>query len=109
MSEKTLTRADIVDHLVVKVGLSKQECGQFLERVLEMVCEDLEQNKDVKLARFGNFVVRNKRARVGRNPRTGQEAPISARRVVSFKPSPLLRQRVEAELREPGANDDAGA
>ena len=95
MSDKTLTRADIVDALVQEVGLSKQECATFLERVLEMICVELENDKDVKLARFGNFVVRNKRARMGRNPRTGEDAPISARRVVTFKPSPLLRQRVE--------------
>lgn len=95
MQEKTLTRADIVDALVAKVGLTKQDSSDFLERVLELVCIELERQKDVKLARFGNFVVRSKRARTGRNPKTGQEAPITARRVVSFKPSPLLRQRVE--------------
>lgn len=96
MPENTLTRADIVDRLVQKVGLTKQDSSNFLERVLELVCSELEQDKDVKFARFGNFIVRRKKARVGRNPKTGEEAPISARRVVSFKPSPLLRQRVEA-------------
>jgi integration host factor subunit alpha len=98
VQEKTLTRADIVDTLVVKVGLTKQDSSNFLERVLEMVCSELERDEDVKFARFGNFVVRRKKARVGRNPKTGEEAPITARRVVSFKPSPLLRQRVEAAL-----------
>jgi integration host factor subunit alpha len=96
--ENTLTRADIVDRLVQKVGLTKQDSSNFLERVLEMVCSELERDEDVKFARFGNFVVRRKKARVGRNPKTGEEAPISARRVVSFKPSPLLRQRVEAAM-----------
>ena len=96
--ENTLTRADIVDRLVQKVGLSKQDSSNFLERVLELVCSELERDEDVKFARFGNFVVRRKNARVGRNPKTGEEAPISARRVVSFKPSPLLRQRVEAAM-----------
>jgi integration host factor subunit alpha len=96
--ENTLTRADIVDRLVQKVGLSKQDSSNFLERVLELVCSELERDADVKFARFGNFVVRRKNARVGRNPKTGEEAPISARRVVSFKPSPLLRQRVEAAM-----------
>jgi integration host factor subunit alpha len=94
--ENTLTRADIVDRLVQKVGLTKQDSSNFLERVLELVCVELERDEDVKFARFGNFVVRRKKARVGRNPKTGEEAAISARRVVSFKPSPLLRQRVEA-------------
>ena len=96
--ENTLTRADIVDRLVQKVGLTKQDSSNFLERVLELVCSELERDEDVKFARFGNFVVRRKKARVGRNPKTGEEAPISARRVVSFKPSPLLRQRVEAAM-----------
>jgi integration host factor subunit alpha len=96
--ETTLTRADIVDRLVQKVGLTKQDSSNFLERVLELVCVELERDEDVKFARFGNFVVRKKKARVGRNPKTGEEAPITARRVVSFKPSPLLRQRVEAAM-----------
>jgi integration host factor subunit alpha len=96
VQEKTLTRADIVDQLVKTVGLSKQDSGVFLERVLELVSSELEADRDVKFARFGNFVVRKKNERVGRNPRTGEEARITARRVVSFKPSPLLRQRVEA-------------
>ena len=98
MPENTLTRADIVDRLVAKVGLSKQDSSNFIERELELVCSELERDEDVKFARFGNFVVRRKNARVGRNPKTGEEAPISARRVVSFKPSPLLRQRVEAAM-----------
>jgi integration host factor subunit alpha len=104
MTERTLTRADIVDQLVLKVGITKQDSSNFLERVLELVCAELERDEDVKFARFGNFVVRRKRARVGRNPKTGEEAPITARRVVSFKPSPLLRQRVESSLngRRPG-------
>jgi integration host factor subunit alpha len=96
--ETTLTRAEIVDKLVQKVGLTKQDSSNFLERVLELVCAELERDEDVKFARFGNFVVRRKKARIGRNPKTGEEAPITARRVVSFKPSPLLRQRVEAAM-----------
>ena len=83
---------------IQKVGLTKQDSSNFLERVLELVCAELERDEDVKFARFGNFVVRRKKARVGRNPKTGEEAPITARRVVSFKPSPLLRQRVEAAM-----------
>jgi integration host factor subunit alpha len=95
MPENTLTRAEIVDKLVEKTGLTKQDSSNFLERVLELVCVELERDEDVKFARFGNFMVRKKKARVGRNPKTGEEAPITARRVVTFKPSPLLRQRVE--------------
>ena len=95
MADKTLTRADIIETLVASGGLNRQDASTFLERVLELVCTELEKDQDVKLARFGNFTVRRKNARLGRNPKTGREAPITARRVVSFKPSPLLRQRVE--------------
>jgi integration host factor subunit alpha len=97
--ERTLTRADLIDTLVREIGLSRQDCSGLLERVLEIVSSELEMDKDVKFARFGNFVVRRKRARVGRNPKTGKEATITARRVVTFKPSPLLRDRVEAGMR----------
>ena len=98
MTERTITRADIVDALHDEVGLTRQDSSDFLERVLELICEELVADNSVKLARFGNFVVRRKNARVGRNPKTGEEAPISARRVVTFRPSPLMRQRVEAAL-----------
>ena len=98
MTERTITRADIVDRLVSEVGLTRQDSSAFLERVLELVCLELVEDRSVKLARFGNFVVRRKNARVGRNPKTGETAPISARRVVTFRPSPLMRQRVEAAL-----------
>lgn len=96
--EQTITRADIVDAIVREVGLTRQDSSAFLERVLELVCQELVEDRSVKLARFGNFVVRRKNARVGRNPKTGEEAPITARRVVTFRPSPLMRQRVEASL-----------
>jgi integration host factor subunit alpha len=99
--DETLTRADIVLKLHTEVGLSKQESGELLERLLELICSELERDRDVKLARFGNFVVRRKRERIGRNPKTGEEAPITARRVVTFKPSPLLRQRVGGGLGRP--------
>lgn len=94
----TITRADIVESLVREVGLTRQDSSDYLEEVLEMVCEELVSDRSVKLARFGNFVVRRKNARVGRNPKTGEEAPITARRVVTFKPSPLMRQKVETSL-----------
>ena len=98
MNEKTVTRADIVDTLQQEAGLTRQECSNFLEQVLEIVCKELVEDRAVKLARFGNFVVRKKNARVGRNPKTGKEAQITARRVVTFRPSPLMRQRVETSL-----------
>ena len=67
--EHTITRADIVDAIVRDIGLTRQDSSAFLERVLELVCQELVEDRSVKLARFGNFVVRRKNARVGRNPR----------------------------------------
>jgi integration host factor subunit alpha len=93
---KTLTRAEIVDALGREVGLSLNECSDLLEAMLDEIVASLERDELVKLARFGNFAVRSKRPRVGRNPKTGVEAEITARKVVSFKPSQILRARVEA-------------
>jgi integration host factor subunit alpha len=92
---KTLTRADLVEALGREIGLPRNECSDLLESMLEHLAGALERGELVKLARFGNFQVRDKRARVGRNPKTGVEAAITARRVVSFKPSQILRTRVE--------------
>lgn len=92
---KTLTRADLVDALGREMGLSKTDGSELLEHMLEHLAKALEKSKLVKIARFGNFSVRAKNARVGRNPKTGKEAQISGRRVVSFKPSQILRLRVE--------------
>jgi integration host factor subunit alpha len=92
---RTLTRADLIEALGREIGLPRNECSDMLESMLEHLAEALERGELVKLARFGNFAVRAKRARVGRNPKTGVEATITARKVVSFKPSQLLRARVE--------------
>ena len=97
MPETTLTRADIVDRLVQKVGLTKQDSSNFLERVLELVCTELERDEDVKFARFGNFVVRRKKARVGRNPKTGALVPVAAKRVPFFKVGKELKLRVDGK------------
>jgi integration host factor subunit alpha len=94
MTEKTITRADLIDALVKEVSLPRQDCGMMLETVLGLVEAKLVAGETVKLARFGNFTVRSKRERVGRNPKTGVEASIAPRRVVTFKPSQLLRERV---------------
>lgn len=96
MTGKTVTRADIVEALVRDLSLPRQDCVDLLEGVLELVEDRLVKGETVKLARFGIFSVRDKRARVGRNPKTGVEAEITARRVVTFKPSHILRDRVAA-------------
>lgn len=95
MTNKTITRVELADAIVREVGLTRQESGEILDRMLDMIGKSLEHEREVKLSRFGNFVVRNKAARAGRNPKTGVEAKISARRVVTFKPSPMLKTKVE--------------
>lgn len=94
MSESTLTRVELTDAVVREVGLTRQESSDLLDRMLEMISSSLENEGVVKLSRFGNFNVRRKAAREGRNPKTGIEATISARRVVTFKPSPMLKASV---------------
>ncbi len=94
MSQSTLTRVELTDAIVREVGLTRQESSDLLDRMLDLVSESLEGEGQVKLSRFGNFSVRRKAAREGRNPKTGIEATISARKVVTFKPSPMLKEAV---------------
>ena len=94
----TLTKAELAELLFEQVGLNKREAKDMVETFFDEIRDALERGESVKLSGFGNFQLRDKPQRPGRNPKTGEEAPISARRVVSFKPSPLLRQRVEAAM-----------
>ncbi len=89
-----MTKADIVNSLYEKLGLSKKETATIVEIVLETIKDNLEQGQKIKIAGFGNFIVRQKTARKGRNPKTGEEIEISRRKVVTFKPSQLLRKDV---------------
>ncbi|HAE29189.1 MULTISPECIES: integration host factor subunit alpha [Hyphomonas] len=95
MSNQTITRAEVTDKIVGEVGLTRQESSDLLDRTLDMIGAALEHEDEVKLSRFGNFVVRSKAAREGRNPKTGEEATIAARRVVTFRPSPMLKAQVD--------------
>ncbi len=95
MTEQTLTRAEVTDAIVHEVGVTRQESADLLDRTLELIGQALETEDEVKLSRFGNFVVRSKSAREGRNPKTGEEATIAARRVVTFRPSPMLKAKVD--------------
>jgi len=97
----SLTKADIADRLFNEVGLNKREAKEFVDAFFEIVREALEKGENVKLSGFGNFQLREKNQRPGRNPKTGEEIPISARRVVTFRPGQKLRARVEAYV-EPG-------
>lgn len=94
MSNDTVTRAEVIDAIIREVGVNRQESADLLDRTLERIGAALEHEEEVKLARFGNFVVRSKSARDGRNPKTGEGAPIAARRVVTFRPSPMLKALV---------------
>ena len=90
----TLTKADLADRLYEELGLNKRESKEFVELFFEKMRQSLESGESVKLSGFGNFDLRNKTPRPGRNPKTGEEIPISARRVVTFRPSLKLKERV---------------
>ena len=94
MTETTLTRADLSNMIYKEVGLSLQECGTLVDAVIEEICTALEDGETVKLSSFGTFSLRRKKERVGRNPKTGVEVPITSRTVLSFNASNLLKGRV---------------
>jgi integration host factor subunit alpha len=94
MSGKTITRADLCEAVYQKVGLSRTESAALVELVLGEITNCLERGETVKLSSFGSFVVRKKGQRIGRNPKTGKEVPISPRRVMVFKPSAILKHRI---------------
>lgn len=94
-----LTKADLAETLFEELGLNKREAKEFVEQFFEEVRQALESGDPVKLSGFGNFELRDKRQRPGRNPKTGEEIPISARRVVTFRPGQKLRSRVDHDAR----------
>ena len=94
MGEKTLTRLDLSEAVFREVGLSRNDSSQLVESVLTHMSDALVEGEQVKISSFGTFSVRNKAARVGRNPKTGEEVPISPRRVLTFRPSHLMKDRV---------------
>ncbi len=95
MSGKTVTRADLVDAVHQKIGLSRQESSDLVQSVLGMVSDSLANGESVKLSSFGSFLLRDKSGRIGRNPKTGEEVPIDPRRVLTFKPSQVLKEKVD--------------
>lgn len=90
-----LTKAEVAEHLFEKVGLSKRDAKDMVEVFFEEIRETLESGEQVKLSGFGNFDLRIKSERPGRNPKTGEDIPISARKVVTFRPGQKLKSRVE--------------
>jgi len=94
MSENTLTRMDLSEAVFREVGLSRNESSDLVESVLKHMSDALASGENVKISSFGTFSVRDKSARIGRNPKTGKEVPILPRRVLTFRPSHLMKERV---------------
>ena len=90
-----LTKADMAEHLYEELGFNKREAKDMVEVFFEEIRQSLIDNEQVKLSGFGNFDLRDKRARPGRNPKTGEDIPVSARRVVTFRPGQKLKVKVE--------------
>ena len=94
MADTTLTRMDLSEAVFREVGLSRNESAQLVESVLDHMSDALVKGEQVKISSFGTFSVRDKSARVGRNPKTGQEVPLNPRRVLPYRPSHLMKARV---------------
>ena len=103
MSSKTLTRADLTEVVHRDIGLSRTESADMVNTVLDLVADELVAGNSVKLSSFGTFMVRSKRERMGRNPKTGEEVPITPRRVLVFRPSQIMKNVINGE--EPGDID----
>jgi len=86
-----MTKADIVESVYTKIGFSKKESAEIVELVLDTLKQTLESGEKIKISGFGNFIVRHKKPRIGRNPQTGQEIEISSRHVLTFRPSQVLK------------------
>jgi integration host factor subunit alpha len=100
MANDTMTRADLAEAVYRNVGLSRSESSALVELILREISEAIERGENVKLSSFGSFIVRSKGERVGRNPKTGVEVPITPRRVMVFKPSNVLKARINGETVE---------
>jgi integration host factor subunit alpha len=98
MGSKTLTRADLADAVVRKIGLPRNESQELVELVLGEISGTLSRGENVKLSSFGSFGVRDKGRRIGRNPKTGEEVPITPRRVLIFRPSNIMKDRINSGL-----------
>ena len=94
MSTTTVTRADLSEAVYEKLGLTRTESYELVEQVLEEIIAAFERGENVKLTSFGSFLLRDKKERIGRNPKTGVEVPITKRKVVVFRPSDLMKQHV---------------
>ena len=96
MADDTLTRAELTEAVYEEVGLSRNESAELVEAVLGEMSNALIRGESVKISSFGSFTIRNKSERIGRNPKTGEEVPITSRRVIIFKPPHVLKNRINS-------------
>ena len=101
----TVTRSHLAEMIYAQVGLSRNESADLLEHVLQRISETLESGESVKISGFGTFSVRQKGRRIGRNPKTGEEVPILPRRVLVFRPSHVLKARINGGTAEEGDDE----
>ncbi|GAB4174466.1 MAG: integration host factor subunit alpha [Geothermobacteraceae bacterium] len=92
-----MTKADLIERVYLKTGYSKKESAEIVEMVFDLMKETLEGGEKIKIAGFGNFVVKDKASRRGRNPQTGEEIEITSRRILTFKPSQVLKSMINGE------------
>lgn len=92
-----MTKADLIENVYLKTGFSKKESAEIVESVFDLIKETLEKGEKIKIAGFGNFVVKEKATRRGRNPQTGDEIEITSRRILTFKPSQVLKGSINGE------------
>ncbi len=92
-----MTKADLIESVYLKTGFSKKESAEIVETVFDLIKGTLEKGEKIKIAGFGNFVVKEKSTRRGRNPQTGEEIEISSRRILTFKPSQVLKSSINGE------------
>ena len=107
MAGKTVTRADLAEAVFKRLGLSRTESAAMVEMVLKEISDVVVSGETVKLSSFGSFTVREKGLRVGRNPKTGLEVPIPPRRVTVFKPSNIMKQRINDGLKSKMRSEEA--
>ena len=103
MTGKTITRADLTEAVYRSLGISRNESSAFVERILDEVAQTLQSGETVKISSFGTFSVRDKKLRMGRNPKTGEEVPIEPRRVITFRASHVLKAQINNNHRKADA------
>ena len=108
MAGNTVTRAQLSEAVYQEVGLSRNESAQLVESILAEICGSLVQGETVKVSSFGSFSVRQKGGRIGRNPKTGEQVPIAPRRVLVFRPSHVLKEKVNQILTASRASNSIG-